>query len=116
MKTCTSCSKPKDIEQFRNTHLSPDGRANICKDCATKRRLEKKAAPEAPEVPEGPSMTRGASLGYTATIQENDVILEQKANKLQTVWLSFDELESLYAWYESQRSAKINKALGTATA
>lgn len=111
MKTCTSCSTPKDLEQFRNTHLSPDGRANICKDCATKRRLEKKAEPEAPE---GPSMTRGASLGYTATIQENDVILEQKADKLQTVWLSFDELESLYAWYESQRSAMINKRLAVA--
>lgn len=50
MKTCKSCEKEKELEQFHNHPATTDKKAPICKECANevsrKRYRELKADPE----------------------------------------------------------------------
>lgn len=41
-KACKECGKLLTLNYFRLTPLSADGHANICKECARKKRQQKK--------------------------------------------------------------------------
>lgn len=41
-KTCKECGKLLTLDHFRLTPLSADGHANICKECAKRKRQQKK--------------------------------------------------------------------------
>lgn len=111
MKTCTVCAgAPQPLDNYRKTQLSPDGHAHICKACAKIRKAAKATEPEAEqEAPTGPTFTRAATLGYTVCIHNGDVVIEQTAPKVQTIWLSFEELETLYVWAHNAKST-VDKA------
>lgn len=41
-KKCKECGKLLTLDHFRLTPLSADGHANICKECATRKRRQKR--------------------------------------------------------------------------
>ena len=41
-KTCKECGKLLTLDHFRLTPLSADGHANICKECAKRKRQQKR--------------------------------------------------------------------------
>lgn len=43
-KKCSICGQTLTLDKFRKVFYSPDGYAKLCKECAKKRRAEKKAA------------------------------------------------------------------------
>lgn len=43
-KKCKECGKLLTLDHFRLTPLSADGHANICKECATRKRRQGRTA------------------------------------------------------------------------
>ena len=108
MKTCRECRKEKPVDDYMVQHKSSDGRAHICTACRLKRRNKKRAdvASSAAEDSAietgddaGPMIKRGPALGFTAQLQDGDVVLEQEtAGGKVSIWLSRHEATEFSAW------------------
>lgn len=75
VKKCVYCGNLFTLEHFRRTRLSADGHANICMECARKRRGEKKALasgggnPELAKFQPRELIEELRARGYTGTLK-----------------------------------------------
>lgn len=102
-KKCRSCSAQKPVDAFNKapTRFGGDGRTSDCKECRAKRRAAKAAGgghaePEADSEPSGPRITAAPTIGFQASLQGDDVVIEQTTDQGRaTVWLARGEARLL---------------------
>lgn len=105
-KTCRECKEVVALSNFSKQIHSPDGHMHVCNGCRKNKRDAKRAAEQAPDESAietgdeaGPLISRGPALGFTAQLQDGDVVLEQEtaAGKV-AIWLSRPEAAEFSAW------------------
>lgn len=105
-KACRECGQDNPLSNFGKQSHAPDGLMQVCNACRKARRDAKRAAGEMPDESAietgddaGPSISRGPSLGFTAQLQDGDVVLEQEtaAGKV-AIWLSRGEATEFATW------------------
>jgi hypothetical protein len=73
-KVCNRCERAKPLDQFRKCHLAKDGKMGYCNACKRPRKA-RAAAESALEQGLGPKMICSPALGFSAQIQNDDLVV-----------------------------------------